>query len=498
MSYICARGDGAYEVVKFTRVRTVTPDLQFFIPHHIASFFPSMSCLSRSTMSHPAENRGATLKAVHDNASLSVLERKDVGMVLKQVTQPTEQKEKQESSKYLFTTTPDIMALARKSIMLNASASPESIFRDVTYSSAKITSSIACPDMSMRLPRTQDKQEFSCKPIEPNAESMGPCFQGVLDLSQPCQTAGNQPRFVDNGPPVELHKDPFIEPDPRQDNGSETQLLSATDLSFDLRSALRQDAARVKYQLPNLTASLSPPTSPGHRHSPYSVPLVHERETLRTRRTRRVESLCFKARPLNPKVFTSAGDLGVPRIIKKPSTIPVSPTFSTMRARRIKDEATTGLRGQPATKRQSNTSKRQQDQSMGDHEARGVSRENSTEKPMDGTLMAKLRHQSQRTFDVRPHLATHLRAIAGPPRRPGHISSTRGAVQEDGGYDVGKTAKLGPRNTRPVPFRFATDELQRKREAGIMFSPVPRPAPEAQSPTALMSSTDPISLEDLA
>lgn len=43
----------------------------------------------------------------------------------------------------------------------------------------------------------------------------------------------------------------------------------------------------------------------------------------------------FKARPLNPKIFTGAGDLGVPKLQKAALTVPVSPIFS--QRRRVKD-----------------------------------------------------------------------------------------------------------------------------------------------------------------
>lgn len=39
----------------------------------------------------------------------------------------------------------------------------------------------------------------------------------------------------------------------------------------------------------------------------------------------------FKARPLNRKIFESGGDLGVPRVPKRPLTEPISPKFSVLR-----------------------------------------------------------------------------------------------------------------------------------------------------------------------
>ncbi|KAF8943588.1 hypothetical protein BGZ47_005280 [Haplosporangium gracile] len=100
--------------------------------------------------------------------------------------------------------------------------------------------------------------------------------------------------------------------------------------AFDIRTALRMDSTRTQYQLPSLIASLSPPPSPRRRPTPYSVPSANDREALRIRRMPR-----FKARPLNPKIFTGAGDLGLPKIQKPALTVPVSPVFS--RRKRTKD-----------------------------------------------------------------------------------------------------------------------------------------------------------------
>ncbi|KAG0279388.1 hypothetical protein BGZ95_001366 [Linnemannia exigua] len=104
---------------------------------------------------------------------------------------------------------------------------------------------------------------------------------------------------------------------------------------FDIRAALRMDSARTQYQLPTLIASLSPPPSPRRRPTPYSIPSVNDREALRIRRMPR-----FKARPLNPHLFTGAGDQGLPKIQKPALTVPVSPVFS--QRRRVKDAVAEG------------------------------------------------------------------------------------------------------------------------------------------------------------
>lgn len=60
-----------------------------------------------------------------------------------------------------------------------------------------------------------------------------------------------------------------------------------------------------------------------HRAAPYKHVSLNERESMRTSRGKG-----FRARPIDPKVFTRAGDSGIPRVIKPPLTIPVSPIFS--------------------------------------------------------------------------------------------------------------------------------------------------------------------------
>ncbi|KAF9584862.1 hypothetical protein BGW38_004888 [Lunasporangiospora selenospora] len=135
---------------------------------------------------------------------------------------------------------------------------------------------------------------------------------------------------------------------------------------FSLSDILRQDSeSRAPYRLPNLTAQLDGSESvasasaharkttfgSGSSHgsrlfSPYSVPSIADRGVLRSQRTEATgtrsnvgaivpSTPSFRARPFNPKVFTSAGDLGVPRVAKRPLTVPKSPVFS--ERRRAKD-----------------------------------------------------------------------------------------------------------------------------------------------------------------
>lgn len=294
-------------------------------------------------------------------------------------------------------------------------------------------------------------------------------------------------------------------------------------------TSVAQDSARIQYQLPGLTASLSPPTSPVRRPSPYTVLLAHEREVLRSRR---VKLPTFKARPLNPKVFTSAGDLGVPRIAKKPLTVPVSPVFSTMRKRsRTEGDRRSGQdlasKAKSATIRTRNGTRdrihhpdygltqlrsqlEQQPQGsqsvpVSGQKVKGVLTGDVVNATMTRSAADILTTPTWKPLIVRPLDAqrptTQLCTISGPPYRQDVLSSapnsatTKGSVvTKEIGHDVislekggrvGQT-KLRRPSTRPVPFRFATTELERKRTAAAAFSIAP------------IASSDMLTLEDLA
>ncbi|CAO3572274.1 unnamed protein product [Mortierella alpina] len=246
---------------------------------------------------------------------------------------------------------------------------------------------------------------------------------------------------------------------------------------FDLRAALRMDfSSRSGYQLPSLVASLSPPSSPRvRRPTPYTVPSAFEREALRVQRS--VPQ--FKARPLNPKVFTGAGDLGVPRIQKQPLTIPVSPVFSRPRIRDAvseneitKDEistaAATRLKSvmqegaeiksrskEPSSFSYSHAATKHHSSSFLPH---AYPSQSSRSETVPSTATAawtapRIPVSSVRTAHDHPDLGH----ISGPPLRA--VAPTQPTTSAKGSM-VNRESKPV---TRPVPFKFATTELQRKR-----------------------------------
>jgi hypothetical protein len=105
-----------------------------------------------------------------------------------------------------------------------------------------------------------------------------------------------------------------------------------------------------------------------------------------------------------------------------------------------------------------------------------------------------------RPFDTKRHITTQLCAISGPPQRqsasPEPLSGAGSTalknetglnVQEKGKHHgaVGQATMLRRPSTRPIPFRFATTELQRRRVAAATFTTVP------------IASSDALTLEDL-
>ncbi|KAF9923633.1 hypothetical protein FBU30_006356 [Linnemannia zychae] len=308
--------------------------------------------------------------------------------------------------------------------------------------------------------------------------------------------------------------------------------VTPTPPTFNLREALRMDSARIKYQLPNLIASLSPPTSPRRRPTPYSVPSANDRESLRIRRMPK-----FKARPLNPKIFTGAGDLGLPKIQKPALTVPVSPVFS--HRRRVKDAVAIGgltkekdVSTSVAAKRLRNMINsevvKRKEQKQQTHEplypagrqllgarTAGTARPHpmrsqkevlSSNKDSDADLggissgarrieVVATRGQSvfgstlnpiARTSTIIPSLEQTRPDVDAEDREPDVYSirpamsaapaqtSNSSAISKIGeGIGVGMSKLRRPEArgiTRPVPFKFATTELQKKR---MIFQPTP-------------------------
>ncbi|KAG0014257.1 hypothetical protein BGZ81_000575 [Podila clonocystis] len=394
----------------------------------------------------------------------------------------------------------NVMAFARKSIMKHATSSPHSIFRkfdknmpntDTTNTTdtadTPLTDPVHSPPQEISLnteappkynarmeiddqpiaivqpqvPRTisasdgffvfqsKPRPEIPAKPVTTETKAKPrshaaerPVFsRSALDFSKqpyskkkdiPMSTplsTQDRPKLADTSGLI-LNPRPTLDPIPPRElqlTGTSTQPLdtgspdSTDSRTFDLRTALRMDSVRFQYNLPGLTATLTPPSPPSKlRSSPYSVPSAHDREGLRLKRQTQ-----FKARPLNPKVFTSAGDLGVPKIPKQPLTVPVSPVFSRRRVKTV-----TGSVDTAAATRLKN---------------------------IIVAAKAEARQGAEQFLTVPPP-----RTRADP-----QASAPKTGTPTSHGLKA-KSLRRPIVPTRPVPFQFATTELQRKR---ALFEP---------------------------
>ncbi|KAG0327368.1 hypothetical protein BG000_000990 [Podila horticola] len=385
----------------------------------------------------------------------------------------------------------NVMAFARKSIMKHATLSPHSIFRkfDKNKPNTDTTNSPDGPSVEPvhsspqetildteapsehntrmeiddqpativqpQVPRTikpsdgffvfqsQPRSDIPAKPVTAETKAKParlrpierPAFsRSVLDFSKqpdPKKDISNSTpistqdcsKLVNTSSGLILNPTPTLYPIPsREPQSLDTDSPDSTDSrTFDLRAALRTDSARFQYNLPGLTATLTPPSPPSkQRSSPYSVPSAHDREGLRFKRLTQ-----FKARPLNPKVFTSAGDLGVPKIPKQPLTVPVSPVFSRRRVKTV-----TGSVNTAAASRLKNV--------IG---------------------AAKAEAQGSKQFLTVPPSRTRTDPKTSVPSKTASTTSS---------HLKAKSLRRPIVPTRPVPFQFATTELQRKR---ALFQP---------------------------
>ncbi|CAO3570288.1 unnamed protein product [Mortierella alpina] len=271
-------------------------------------------------------------------------------------------------------------------------------------------------------------------------------------------------------------------------------------------------------------------SSMAHRVAPYKVPTVNERELFRSSR-----APGFRARPIDPKVFTGAGDLGVPRIAKPPLTIPVSPKFS---KRRVRNNATSttvstttaassrlvnsttkfNTQRHPAARQQSHETSHNQTSAPDssddaakppNHSAAWGKRlavpkasqvrqipsdmvtestTESTHRPLfssEKTTSRQVTESSSRAFGLTTGIGAR-KSILGPPMRGDDpetaISSGSGLPSSS----IGNQTKASlPRGqpllrrplTQPVPFKFATNDLLRRRHVMFQSKETPAPAP---------------------
>ncbi|KAG0249067.1 hypothetical protein BG011_009622 [Mortierella polycephala] len=290
--------------------------------------------------------------------------------------------------------------------------------------------------------------------------------------------------------------------------------------SFNLRAALRMDASRGHHGVADNEPTIATRYGTARRTGPYKVPTVNEREALRSSRISG-----FRARPIDPKVFTSAGDLGVPRIRKLPLTIPVSPQFSKPRVKKIAMSSTSNLepvktavstrlaamiRSKPARRL---PARPQQQQTHGtdtvQHEiVQEPSAEHNHDHPREIIAESGNEPTNEHGNDLRSTTRVYpsspagrltqrtsidrfygmstgaQKSFRGPPVRLNEPRTTIATTSEtsvtDGAEQHGRLhggPMLRRPLTQPVPFKFATDDILRRRH--VMFRPKPTPAPPA-------------------
>ncbi|KAF9105746.1 hypothetical protein BGX27_009483 [Mortierella sp. AM989] len=446
------------------------------------------------------------------------------------------------------------MDFARKSIMQHATASPKTAIRKINKVTADNNGKPSLIDLltASDAEDNADPQSYSSKgfPRESFTEPNTPfTFESTplpsLDINAPQRsTAAFESNALNTLQPTEdqrTESNPSNGPDPvvsgaenkaqARREALDPQEVHATEpRAFDLRTALQEDLNRSRS-----SNAFLPRASIAHRAVPYKPPTVNERETLRASRMPG-----FRARPLDPRVFTSAGDLGVPRVKKQPLTIPVSPVFSKPRVKSsaisesepVKTTALSRLANfiknkpdrRPATrphaKGESNMGAGNRAISEGTattndsivtrsvllsvptvDQTRSIpsDSESASQKPAaSNATKADVHPSNPASRPVEMRLFSGLGArkgIQGPPIRwdgstsaatSGQSSNNQAGASAGTNRSQGTSLMRRPL-TQPIPFRFATDDILRRRH--VMFTPK-KTAETTPTTTSLKEATN--------
>ncbi|KAF9326628.1 hypothetical protein BGZ91_001847 [Linnemannia elongata] len=204
------------------------------------------------------------------------------------------------------------MDIARKSIMHHADASPRKTFLKVSEVAARSHGEPSLHDLLAATERNDDGESGLNRPAKAETtHSFGHPDTPFTFESTPLPPLN----------PTTAPQEPRI-----QHGGDEPEHTTSThDTHLTAQDALDSSTTHDREPSFNLRASVA------NRTAPYKVASLNERETMRASRV-----TGFRARPVDPKVFTRAGELGVPRVVKAPLTKPVSPAFS----KRVRSKAT--------------------------------------------------------------------------------------------------------------------------------------------------------------
>lgn len=415
------------------------------------------------------------------------------------------------------------MDISRKSIMHHADASPRKTFLKVSEVAARSHGEPSLHDLLAATERNDDGESGLNRPAKAETtHSFGHPDTPFTFESTPLPplnptTAPQEPR-IQHGVDEPEHTTSTHDTHPTAEDALDSSTTHDREPSFNLRASV------------------------ANRTAPYKVASLNERETMRASRV-----TGFRARPVDPKVFTRAGELGVPRVVKAPLTKPVSPAFS----KRVRSKATataaapksttittkSSLRSGPvrttAFQRLVNIIKpNQRKDAESGHQASGSNgdkgavdtdtktRQSSTASalpprkghnansyttpsplPVSSAPLAPSAQESTTTIHpstttaqkplssgssslFRP-LATNLfrKTTLGPPlRRDGSSTTTApttGAPTEARIPEKQTSGALHSRKpvTQPVPFKFATDELRKDGHGTATTSASVEPAP---------------------
>ncbi|KAF9960379.1 hypothetical protein BGZ70_008626 [Mortierella alpina] len=444
------------------------------------------------------------------------------------------------------------MEFARKSIMQRATKSPGAAFRrvqDVVNDSSKVPS---LHDL-LTASDADDEEERSSQRISPmERPSADPSF-APADMAftfestpLPAHDPDDQPKDQESQQGDNFHDlDAFSYKAPEHSSSAQehSTLIKERDLTAPEHAVpVETDTHAMGTSIVQLGSVMR--SSMARRAAPYKVPTVNERELLRSSR-----APGFRARPVDPKVFTGAGDLGVPRIAKPPLTVPVSPNFSKRRVRNHATSATASattaassrlvnsttkfnVPKHPAVRQQSHETSNNQTSApeSSDDAAKNTkhstawgkrlavpkagqvrqvpsdmaaeSSTESTHRPLfssDKAASRPVTESSSRAFGLTTGIGAR-KSILGPPMRGGDpetaISSGSGLASTSIGNQTKASLPRGQPSlrrplTQPVPFKFATNELLRRRHVMFQSKETSAPAPVSTKEVKLAESRKP-------
>lgn len=192
-------------------------------------------------------------------------------------------------------------------------------------------------------------------------------------------------------------------------------------------------------------------------------------------------------------MFTSAGDLGVPRIKKPPLTVPVSPVFSKPRIRHVttagsnqpKATAATNLTRKAIPERRPANRLGKQNSGIpggvsgtrgtgsGQNEDKDVVAPHGNvqqDKPSPSTTLHRFLTTGNRLVGAQAigHNISTRKLNLGPPQRQDSVPLFNWSKEGSTSNEPAPVRSQGPTTSRrpltlPAPFRFATDEILRKK-----------------------------------